>query len=124
MRHEIFRLKRYLSPMKKCFLRSYFLLALFVSFSFQAATPTASQLVSEMLQAGKQVQTLKFTLQKQERIKGKLVSERSTVKLQQKPFKVYLKYQQPNPGMEVLFVQGQNNNDAFVRPSNFPWTTI
>jgi hypothetical protein len=26
--------------------------------------------------------------------------------------------------MEVLFVSGQNNNEAFIRPSSFPWTTI
>ncbi|MFC5269499.1 DUF1571 domain-containing protein [Adhaeribacter terreus] len=110
--------------MKKCFLFLCSLLALVCSFSFQAATPTAGQLVNEMLQAGKDVQTLKFTLQKQERIAGKLISEKASVKLQQKPFKVYLKYQSPNPGMEVLFVSGQNNNEAFIRPSSFPWTTI
>ncbi|MBK0401932.1 DUF1571 domain-containing protein [Adhaeribacter sp. BT258] len=110
--------------MKKCFLLLNFLLALGCLLSFQKATPTASQLVSQMLEAGKDVQTLKFTLQKQERIKGKLTSEKANVKLQQKPFKVYLRYQTPNPGMEVLFVSGQNNNEAFIRPSSFPWTTI
>ena len=110
--------------MKKCFLFLIFFLAICFGFSFQAATPTASQLVSQMLQAGKTVQSLKFTLQKQERIVGKLVSEKASVKLQQKPFKVYLKYLSPNPGMEVLFVAGQNNNEAFIRPSSFPWTTI
>jgi len=93
-------------------------------FSFNDLTPNASQLVTQMLAAGKQVQTAKFSLYKQERINGKLTSERSIVKLQQKPFKVYLKYETPNPGMEVLFVQGQNENQAYIRPSNFPWTTI
>ena len=110
--------------MKKCFLFLSFFLAICFGFSFQAATPTASQLVSQMLQAGKNVETLSFTLQKQERLEGKLISEKASVKLQQKPLKIYLKYQHPNPGMEVLFVQGLNNNEAFVRPSSFPWTTL
>ena len=101
-----------------------FALGCYFLFSFNDLTLTASQLVAQMLTAGKQVQTAKFSLYKQERIDGKLTSERSVVKLQQKPLKVYLKYETPNPGMEVLFVQGQNENQALIRPSNFPWTTI
>lgn len=100
------------------------LTSLLLLFAFQIRTPSASQLVTQMLEAGRKVQTLKFTLHKQERIKGKLETEKSVVKLQQKPFKVYLKYETPNPGMEVLFVSGQNNNEAFIRPASFPWTTL
>ena len=110
--------------MKKSFLPvSLFLLACLLS-ALVPVAPTASQLVNQMLAAGKQVQTAKFQLYKQERIAGELSTEKSNVKLQQKPLKVYLKYETPNPGMEVLFVQGQNENHAFIRPSNFPWTTL
>ena len=110
-------MKKYLLPV----LPVLFLL-IFTAFKFSAPTP--AQLVTQMLAAGRQVQTAKFSLYKQERIEGKLSTEKSSVKLQQKPYKVYLKYETPNPGMEVLFVQGQNNDQAFIRPSAFPWTTI
>ncbi|KAA9340840.1 DUF1571 domain-containing protein [Adhaeribacter soli] len=109
--------------MKKYF-RSGLLPALLILLSFRPAAPTPTQLIDQMLEAGRKVQILKFTLHKQERIKGKMVAETSVVKLQQKPFKVYLKYETPNPGMEVLFVSGQNNNEAFICPASFPWTTL
>ncbi len=96
----------------------------FLLVSFIQSTPKARELAEQMLAAGKQVQTLKFTMQKQERIKGKLQMERSNVKLQVKPYKVYIKSEKPSTGMEVLFVAGQNGNDAYIRPSSFPWTTI
>ncbi len=110
--------------MKKYLFSFFIIAAFFLHAAFVSDTPSASQLVSQMLAAGKQVKTLKFALYKQERINGKLITEKSTVKLQQKPYKVYLKYESPNPGMEVLFVEGQNDNQAFIRPSSFPWTTI
>jgi len=92
--------------------------------SFKTAPPTAIQLVNQMLAAGQKVQSLKFNLHKQERIKSKLATESSTVKLQTQPFKVYIKYESPSPAIEVLFASGQNNNEALVRPRSFPWTTI
>lgn len=110
--------------MKKSLLRILPLWLLVFTFAFKPGSPTAPELVAQMLKAGKEVQTAKFSLYKQERINGKLSAEKSVVKLQQKPYKVYLKYETPNPGMEVLFVAGQNNEQAYIRPSSFPWTTI
>jgi len=110
--------------MKKYILLLFPFLFLLTAFVPESGSPTAPQLVAQMLSAGRQVQTAKFNLYKQERINGKLSTEKSVVKLQQKPYKAYLKYETPDPGMEVLFVAGQNNDHAYIRPSNFPWTTI
>lgn len=116
--------KRYTFPMKKSLFPVSLILLVLLFSALRPAGPSASQLVAQMLAAGKQVQTAKFTLYKQERIAGKLNTEKSNVKLQQKPLKVYLKYETPNAGMEVLYVQGQNQNQAYIRPANFPWTTL
>jgi outer membrane lipoprotein-sorting protein len=116
--------KRYPFFMQKYLSVAGLLLALVLLGSFNSATPTAVQLVKQMLEAGQNVQTLKFNLIKQERLKGKLLAENSDVKLQTNPFKVYIKYRSASPASEILYVTGQNNNDALIHPSSFPWTSV
>lgn len=49
-------------------------------------------------------------LTKRELIGNKLVTQQMEIKLRQEPFSVYLKFREPDPGREVLFVQGKNDN--------------
>jgi outer membrane lipoprotein-sorting protein len=70
------------------------------------------------------IKTLSFHLDKTERIKGKMAPGSQDVKLNVKPFKVYLKVQVPNKGAEVLYIEGQNDGKAKVNPNAFPYMTL
>ncbi|MFM1875166.1 MAG: hypothetical protein RL266_903 [Bacteroidota bacterium] len=70
------------------------------------------------------IKTLSFKLDKTERIKGKMMPGSQDVKLNVKPFKVYLKVHVPNKGAEVLYIEGQNDGKAKVNPNAFPFMTL
>lgn len=52
---------------------------------------------------------------KQEMLGKKLVKTTMNMKFREKPFSVYLKFQDLNKGREVLYVQGKNGNNLLVR---------
>jgi hypothetical protein len=61
------------------------------------------------------------TLRKQERIGGKLLPEhKMLMKVRHQPFSVYFKYlaPSPDPGREVLFVEGKHNNKMIVHKND------
>ncbi len=66
------------------------------------------------------VKTMRYNLQCNERIKGKMHHTESHVKLQINPRKIYLSLKGP----EVLWIQGENNGDAFVNPAAFPYINL
>lgn len=70
------------------------------------------------------IETLSFRLDKKERIKGKMMPGSQDVKLNAKPFRVYLKVHVPNKGAEVLYREGENKGNAKVNPNAFPYVTL
>ena len=70
------------------------------------------------------IKTLSFKMDKTERIKGKMMPGSQDVKLNVKPFKVYLKVHVPNKGAEVLYIEGENKGNAKVNPNAFPYMTL
>lgn len=82
---------------------------------------TTPELESRMLAAIDRVQTLRYTVVAQERVAGKLLPMRSNVKLTPAPLRIYLKN---TKGAEVLYVAGQNSNEALVYPGAFPYVTL
>jgi len=66
------------------------------------------------------LKTLKFHLSSNERIKGKMVTNHSTTKLNKSPRKLYMNLQGP----ELLYVQGTNHNNALVNPGGFPYIDL
>lgn len=77
-----------------------------------------------MMTTIKSVKTLTFHLYKSERLKGQMKEGEQDVKLNQSPFKVYLKVQKPNEGAEVLYIEGANSGNARVYPGSFPYVTL
>lgn len=65
-----------------------------------------------------QVQDYQATLIKRERVKGELLAQRIFMKLRNKPFSVYMKFEEPHAGREVLFVEGKNNNQMYVHEAS------
>lgn len=65
------------------------------------------------------------TLVKQERVDGELgETQNIAMKVRQEPFSVYMRFLKPFPGREVLFVNGQNNNEMFVLEAGWKRTVL
>jgi len=77
-------------------------------------------LIDNIFEAVDNIKTMRFNLQCNERIKGRMTHYESKVKLQISPRKVYLSLKGP----EVLWVQGQNGGDALVNPGAFPYMNL
>lgn len=65
-----------------------------------------------------QVQDYQATLIKRERVKGELLAQRIFMKFRYRPFSVYMKFEEPHAGREVLFVEGKNNNQMYVHEAS------
>lgn len=76
------------------------------------------KLAEDMLAKMAQIKTLKYRLYKKERmLDGKYRESELQVKYRKSPFACYLYMYSPDPGVEVLYVEGVNNNKAFVNPN-------
>lgn len=78
------------------------------------------ELIDNIFEAVDNIKTMRFNLQCNERIKGRMTHYESKVKLQVSPRKVYLSLKGP----EVLWIQGKNNGDALVNPGAFPYMNL
>jgi outer membrane lipoprotein-sorting protein len=95
---------------------------LLISFRYkQSKTITNNrELIDKIFNAVDNVKTMRYKLQCNERIKGRMQYFESKVKLQVSPRKLYLSLKGP----EVLWIQGTNNGDALVNPSSFPYMNL
>jgi hypothetical protein len=101
------------------FLFLFFLFLYFTGFP-QSVKPL--QLVAQMLDSVKAIQTVRFKVTAFERIEDKYVKVVSEDKLQIKPRKLYLINREKK--LEILYVEGQHDNKALVKPNTFPFITI
>ncbi len=76
---------------------------------------------NKMMLAIEKVHTCTFTLSLDERVFDKFLYGRQRVKLQVKPYKVYIYSLKPDEGAEVLYAEGENNNKALINPNRFPY---
>ena len=61
------------------------------------------------------------TLRRQERLDGELWPEQvQAIKVRHRPFSVYMRYEAPMPGREVVYVEGRNDNKLIAH--NNDWT--
>ncbi|TRX59898.1 DUF1571 domain-containing protein [Fulvivirga sp. M361] len=82
----------------------------------------ACNLVREMSAKTKEINTLSYEMHKKERVNGKMLKQRSAVKLQRDPFKVYTRQLPPGKNIEVLYHGGSKT--ALVNPDGFPWFNL
>jgi len=106
----------------RCFL-ALFLVSLLTSPAEGQDVPTAKQLFAQSLKAIKAVDDYQGEFVKRELIGDKLKSEKITFKFD-RPFKVYMKYIDPNPGQEVLYIRGENKNRIKAHKGSFPDITV
>ncbi|QIL74773.1 DUF1571 domain-containing protein [Hymenobacter sp. HDW8] len=90
-----------------------------------AAAPTegmtTEQLVLRLRAAIDNLKTLRCTVHAQERLGAKYTQANSTMKLGYAPLRIFLRNKK---GVEVLWVTGQNDGDAWVYPNSFPYVTL
>ncbi|HEX8428062.1 LysM peptidoglycan-binding domain-containing protein [Hymenobacter sp.] len=88
-----------------------------------AAPITTEQLLARLTSSIENLKTLRCNVRAQERLSsGKYQQARTTMKLTFSPQRVYLKNN--IKGIEVLWVAGQNDGDAWVYPNSFPYVTL
>ncbi len=63
-----------------------------------------------------------YHMRSYERMNGKLIKKIMRFKVQHQPLKVYMKDQET--GVELLYVDGWNNNNAHINPNGFPWMNV
>lgn len=85
---------------------------------------SAVEMLGEMIESCKKIHSMQFEVKKNERIEDGYLEGLSSVKLKTKPYQVYLKQYEPTHGLEVLFLDGQNDNKAYINPSGFPWMNL
>jgi hypothetical protein len=59
-----------------------------------------------------------------ERVNGSLERGDLRFKVNTKPFKTYIYNLDPHEGTELLYVEGWNDNKAYIHPNQFPWVSI
>jgi outer membrane lipoprotein-sorting protein len=104
------------------FVALFALTAVFASFKStdSADEKSTRELIDKIFESINNVKTLRYSLQCNERIKGRMQHTESKVKLQISPRKLYLNIR----GVEVLWVQGANNGEALVNPNAFPYVNL
>lgn len=74
----------------------------------------AIRLAKASLERLQDVQDYEARFVKRERINGQLITQKTRLRLRERPFSVYMHFEEPFAGREVLFVAGQNNNQLLV----------
>lgn len=97
---------------------------LFTLFSAFVRGQSAYDLTLQMIAKVKEIKTIKFTFITKERIGTKFYEQKSAVKMQQNPLMIYYKQEYPKAGLELLFVNGKNNNNALINTNGFPWVNV
>lgn len=82
---------------------------------------TTQQLTARLITAIQSLKTMRCNAEARERIGNKTTPDYTVMKLTFSPFRAYIKNQK---GVEVLYVTGQNDNEALVYPGSFPYITL
>lgn len=74
-------------------------------------------LLERGIEAFRRVDGYTFTMSRQERVGGDLLDPQvMNVKLRHEPFSIYMKWVVGDPGRQVLYVEGANDNKLMVQP--------
>jgi outer membrane lipoprotein-sorting protein len=107
----------------RSFLICTVLLLFFASFYHQPAVQPR-EVMFKMFTSIDRINSLSFRLKKKERVDGKLMFGEQEVKFNRQPKKIYTKILAPNAGVELLYIDGKNDNKAYLNPNGFPYTNL
>lgn len=95
-----------------------------VSFEAFAQELSSKEILDRMFASIKKVHSLTFTLKKKERIGTVLNYGEQKVKFTTSPKRVYTEIIIPNKGVELIYVEGLNNNMGYLNPNGFPYINL
>jgi hypothetical protein len=76
------------------------------------------EIIEQMLDSIKIIKTQRYDVKSTERVGEHILFAESKIKINSNPKKIY--FNSPKKGIEVLWVQGQNNNNAVVHSGSIP----
>ncbi len=85
---------------------------------------TVPHILEKMIRRTRSVRTLHYTIKKWERIDSGLFYEENEIKLNRRPFQVYLRQITPRKGLELLYRQGVNQNHILIHPNGPPYINL
>ena len=88
--------------------------------AYSPTPPNCKEILQNTITSVSKIKSLQFHLKCNERVKGKLLSTESKVKMNASPRKVYIYLKGP----ELLWIEGQNNGNALVNPDGFPYMNL
>ena len=102
---------------------------LLVVFIFSVSIPAQDidfkkGLIQKMIDAIDNHNQLEFTMYRSERNEKGYTDGEFYAKIQNVPYKLYIKNDKPRPGSEVLYIEGMNDNRALINPNSFPYFSI
>jgi len=108
---------------KNSVLLAFFAYAI-VSIGQDKVHPLGHEVIRTVFEQTKKIERISYTMKKQERFNGEMITQQTAVKVVNVPFQVYLKQEFPKVGLEVLYVNGKNNNNAIINTNGFPWVNL
>jgi outer membrane lipoprotein-sorting protein len=97
-----------------------FLLTITATFS----QPNSKTILDNMFTSIADVETLRFKLKKEERVSGEMKLGEQDVKFNRSPKKIYTYIHAPNKGVELIWINGHNDNKALINPNGFPYINV
>ncbi len=107
--------------MTKLMFWGIFLTAIITSHHLAAQIPVRT-LLDNMHNAIASVKKVSFEMYSKERFGGKYIEKDMLFKIHETPKKVYMK--DLKDGIELLYVNGWNDNEVYINPNGFPWTNV
>lgn len=96
-----------------------------VCFARLSAQMSPVQIIETCIQKIDLVKNAEYNFVSEELLKnGVFFKGKSLTKYQQKPFCAYLRIEEPEKGVEVLFKEGFNAGKALIKPNGFPYVNI
>lgn len=80
--------------------------------------------VKSLFLTTKDISTLSYDFVRTERVDGTMISNTTRIKMQKKPYSIYVQEITPNEGVEILFPDPQDEGKALVNPNGFPWINL
>jgi len=110
--------------MKKLMVLTLLITCLFTLKGLSTDNEKALQLINQTLETIDGIETLAMTIEMDEAVDNELTKKKGAFKIAYNPFRVYLYQIIPQEGMQILYVEGANNNKAVVKTNGFPWVKL
>lgn len=103
----------------------FFFLVLGVVVQAQSNSYSVEELLTKMDSSITSNNEIKFTFLKQERVKGEFRYSSSEVKVQKNDgLNIYMRSNTPREGLEILYREGQNENNVLINTNSFPFINM